>query len=290
MIKLAPKIIFALAVQNCANYLIAVLQNIENLSKYFSEVGYIFVENDSIDNTKEILKSWGADKNNFNLINLDGLKAISARTIRLEIVRNSYLEAIRYDSKLKDFDYLAVLDADDIGVYPIDGGEVLNAIEFLNSSSIRAAAFANQRGTYYDMWALRLRPQCPGDIWEEVLNYVVKNRCSDELAFSEVFKKRIFSIEESSEPIKVDSAFGGLGVYKMKYILNNPNPYLGSKIKIVPGDDGASYYARWQVCEHVHFNAGIKNQGGEMFIYPRLINGVNFGLSFPPSAFRGMLF
>ena len=109
MIKLAPKIIFALAVQNCANYLIAVLQNIENLSKYFSEVGYIFVENDSIDNTKEILKSWGADKNNFNLINLDGLKAISARTIRLEIVRNSYLEAIRYDSKLKDFDYLAVL-------------------------------------------------------------------------------------------------------------------------------------------------------------------------------------
>jgi hypothetical protein len=45
-----------------------------------------------------------------------------------------------------------------------------------------------------------------------------------------------------------------------------------------------------QVCEHVHFHAGIKSQGGEMFIYPKLINGVNNGMSFPPSAFRGMLF
>jgi hypothetical protein len=76
----------------------------------------------------------------------------------------------------------------------------------------------------------------------------------------------------------------------MEYVLNNPNPYLGSKTKIVPLDDGMPCYAKWQMCEHVHFHAGIKSQGGEMFIYPSLINGINYGSTYPPSVFREMLF
>jgi len=191
---------------------------------------------------------------------------------------------------LRDFDYLAVIDMDDAAEHLIDVQEVSSAIEFLNASPTRAAVFANQRGIYYDMWALRSPTRCPGDIWEDVLDYVIKYKCSDEVAFAETFAKSIFSIEESLEPIKVDSAFGGFGIYKMNYVLNNPNPYLGSKIKIVPLDDGSLRYVRWQVCEHVHFHAGIRSQGGEMFIYPRLINGVNTGMEPPPSAFREMLF
>ena len=289
MTKIAPKIIFACAVQNCANHLHSVFENILNISKLFSEVGYVFVENDSIDNTKQILKDWGSDKSNFHLINLDGLKTVPIRTIRLEIVRNAYLETIRYYDWLRDFDFLVVLDTDDIGAYPIDSSEVSNSIEFLNSSSTRAAVFANQRGTYYDMWALRLNPQCPSDIWEDVLNYSLENKCSDEVAFAETFAKRIFSIEESLEPIEVDSAFGGLGIYKMEFILKNQNPYLGSKTKIVLLDDDAIGYSRLQICEHVHFHAGIKNQGGKMFIFPSLINGFNHGLNFTPSGFKGLL-
>lgn len=283
-------IIFAGAVQNAESYLPSIFQNIQNLAKLFSRVGYIFVENDSTDKTKEMLNNWGNGKSNFNLINLDGLKAVPIRTVRLEIVRNACIETIRHSAELRAFDYLAILDMDDIGGYSIDIQVVSSAIEFLNNFPTRAAVFANQRGTYYDMWALRLSPQCPSDIWEDVLDYSIKYKCSDEVAFAEVFKKRVFSIEEFSEPIKVDSAFGGFGVYKMKYILNNPNPYLGSKIKIVPLDSGIPCYSRWQICEHVHFHAGIKNQGGEMFIYPKLINGVNYGVNFFPSTFRGLLF
>jgi glycosyltransferase involved in cell wall biosynthesis len=288
--KMPSKIIFAGAVQNAENYLSAVFRNIENLTKLFSEVAYIFIENDSTDNTKNILKNWGSTKSNFHFISLDGLKTIPVRTVRLEMIRNAYIETIRHYAELRDFDYLAVLDMDDVGMHLIDVQEASSAIEFLNASPTRAAVFANQRGTYYDMWALRLPSQCPGDIWEDVLDYVIKYKCTDEVAFAETFGKRIFSIEESLEPIKVDSAFGGFGIYKMKYVLNNPNPYLGSKTKIVPLDDGNSCYAKWQICEHVHFHAGIKSQGGEMFIYPKLINGVNSGMRFPPSAFRGMLF
>jgi glycosyltransferase involved in cell wall biosynthesis len=284
------KIIFAGAVQNAENYLPLVLRNVENLTGLFSEAAYIFIENDSTDNTKKILKDWGSTKSNFHLISLDGLKTIPVRTVRLEMIRNAYIETIRHQAGLRDFNYLAVLDMDDVGAYLIDVQDVSNAIEFLNASPSRAAVFANQKGTYYDMWALRLTSQCPIDIWEEVLDYVIKNQCSDESAFAQTFAKRIFSIEESKDPIKVDSAFGGFGLYKMYYVENNPNPYLGSKTKIVPLDDGTLCYARWQMCEHVHFHAGIKSQGGEMFIYPKLINGVNSGMSFPPSAFRWMLF
>jgi hypothetical protein len=288
--KIPSKIIFAGAVQNAENYLSAVFKNIENLANIFSEVSYIFIENDSIDNTKKILKDWGSSKSNFHLINLDGLKAIPIRTVRLEIVRNAYLETIRYCADLRDFDYLAVIDMDDAGGYLVDVQEASNAVEFLNASPSRAAVFSNQRGTYYDMWALRLPSQCPSDIWEDTLDYAIKYKCSDDIAFAEVFVKRLFSIEESSTPIEVDSAFGGFGIYKMEYVLNNPNPYLGSKTKIVPLDDGTPCYARWQICEHVHFNAGIKSQGGEMFIYPKLINGDNLGMNVNPSGFRSMIF
>ena len=285
-----PKILFVGAAQNCANYLPAVLRNIENIAACSSEVGFVFIENDSTDSTVEIIKDWGAKQENFYFINLDGLNAIPIRTLRLEIARNAYVETIKFYKKLHSFDYVAVIDMDDDGAYPIDTNMVLSGIKFLETSSTKAAIFSNQRGVYCDMWALRHFDICPIDPWEEVLDYAVKYECPDDMAFAKTFAKRIFSVEESSAPIEVESAFGGFGIYKMKYILQNQNSYLGSKLKIIPREDGTLGYHRWQVCEHVHFHAGIRNQGGEMFIYPGLINRESFDITFPANAFREMLF
>ena len=118
----------------------------------------------------------------------------------------------------------------------------------------------------------------------------MQNKCTDEDAFSKTFAARIFSIKETEGPISVDSAFGGLGIYKMNYVLGNQNPYLGYKMKIITLTPGELNYSRWQVCEHVHFHAGIKSQGGEIFIIPSLINRESSEIIFPPSGFRGMLF
>ena len=287
-----PKIIICGALQNCEKSLPKVFQNLENISSLAEDVGYIFVENDSMDNTKFLLKNFGRNKHNFNLINLDGLNAIPVRTIKLENIHNIYLETIRHNNVLKDFDYLVIIDMDKSGEYLINIQEISNAIEFLSSSPTRAAVFANQIGTYYDMWALRHPLKCPSDVWEEVLDCVIKYKYSDAHAFAETFEKKLFSIERSEDPIKVDSAFGGLGIYKMKFVLENPNPYLGYKIKTLYQEDGTLRYAKWQICEHVHFHAGIKSLGGEMFIYPSLINGDSHssGLNFTASAFRGLLF
>lgn len=88
------------------------LKNLDNISKLASEVAYIFIENDSVDTTKTDLRAWGSDKSNFNLVSLDGLSQILVRTVRLEIVRNTYLELIKTDSKLRNFDFVVILDID----------------------------------------------------------------------------------------------------------------------------------------------------------------------------------
>ena len=54
--NLLDKAIFAGCVRNCENWLPKVLTNIEKYSSYFLESHFIFIENDSTDRTKDILK------------------------------------------------------------------------------------------------------------------------------------------------------------------------------------------------------------------------------------------
>jgi hypothetical protein len=288
--KLKPKIIFSGATQNSSKHLPSVLKNLENISKLASEVGYIFIENDSTDTTKLDLQAWGSNKSNFNLVSLDGLNQIPARTVRLEIVRNTYLELIKTDSKLRDFDFLVVLDMDEVNSYQIESNNFTYALSFLNDSASRAAVFANQQGGYYDLWALRSNELCPVDVWQEVLDYAHVHKVSDEEAFSKTFAKRFLNLENYKDPIEVDSAFGGLGIYKMQFVLGNINPYLGSKIKVLRNDGEQFQVLRTQICEHVHFHDGIRNQGGSLFIFPSLINAILPKALFNPSFFRTLLF
>lgn len=285
-----PKIIFAGAVQNSSKHLPSVLKNLDNISKLASEVGYIFIENDSVDTTKTDLRAWGSNKSNFNLVSLDGLSQIPVRTVRLEIVRNTYLELIKTDSKLRNFDFVVILDMDEVNSHQIDIKNFSNSLSFLHDSNSRAAAFANQQGGYYDLWALRSNELCPVDVWQEVLDYAHAHKVSDEEAFSKTFAKRIVNLESYKEPIEVDSAFGGLGIYKMKFILDNVNPYLGSKIKVLRNDDEQLQVLRTQICEHVHFHDGIRAQGGSLFIFPSLINNILHKNAFNPSFFRSLIF
>ena len=269
-----PKIVFVGLAQNCAQYLPAVLRNIENMATLASESAFLFLENDSTDNTKAILNGWGSDRPNFTLLNFDGLNGVAVRTVKLEILRNAYVECLRTYKNLKDFDLAVLIDMDDVATWPIDLGELLKAVQFIQSDPQNAGVFANQLGTYYDIWALRHKTLCPGDAWEEVIDY--KNSypaASNEEAFNQTFKKRIPSFSPTEKPIEVDSAFGGLGIYRMSYILMNPNPYLGSKIKSLPAPNGIFKVSRRQFCEHVHFHAGIRTLGGKLFIWPALING-----------------
>jgi hypothetical protein len=269
-----PKIAFVGLAQNCAQHLPAVLRNIENMATLASESAFLFLENDSTDNTKAILSGWGSNRPNFTLLNFDGLNSLGVRTVKLEILRNTYVECLRNYQNLKEYDYAILIDMDDMATWPVDISELDKSIKFIDSDPQAAAVFANQLGSYYDVWAFRHKDYCPGDAWEEVMDYKAAHlEVTDEEAFNQTFKKRVHTFLPSQKPFEVDSAFGGMGIYRMNYILKNPNPYLGSKIKSLPTQDGLFKISRRQFCEHVHFNAGIRAQGGKLFVWPALING-----------------
>jgi len=222
------------------------------------------------------------------LITLDGLDAsCPVLTIRLETARNLYISEIC--SHFSSFDYLFVLDCDE-RAESIDPDALSRAIEYLSSDKTCAGIFGNCRGTYYDMWALRHPTYCPGDIWEEMCDYALSHNATDEQAFRQTFAKRLFSLSQAAPPLEVDSAFGGLGIYKISSVLRNKSKYVGRKLKTMLVGPGRTQAVGWQSCEHVSFNAGLRELGERLFVLPYLVNCDYTGVLFPPSALRKLLF
>src|SRR5215469_6714691 len=180
--------------KDCAKHLQGVCENVERLAGLFDKSAFVFIENDSTDNTKEVLRTWVDKHPTAQLISRDGLQAsCPVRTMRLAELRNTYLRHMRH--QMRGFDYLIVLDCDEVNENPINSASFERALEFLAQNSRRAGVFANQLGTYYDMWALRHPRLCPGDVWEEILDYVTRFGGSDAAAYRQTLKKRAFSLD-----------------------------------------------------------------------------------------------
>jgi len=284
------KIIFAGCARDCAAHLPAVFDNLDRLRSAFGEAAYVFVENDSKDDTKQVMARYGQGKERFVSIHMDGLAAATPpRTVRLAVTRNLVIEYIRQAPELAEYDYLFLFDLDNVSARALNLDTLLQSIAWMRARPDVSAIFPNQLGTYYDLWALRHPTLCPGDVWEELMDYKYVHGCDDDTAYEATFAKRVLSLAPDAPPLEVDSAFGGMGVYRLMDVLRNRQPYLGEKVKIVR-DGGKTSVARWQVCEHVHFHAGLRAQGGRLFILPNLINGETHGSRFPSAAWRGMLF
>jgi hypothetical protein len=273
--------------RDCAEPLGAVLRNVERFSGLFEEAAVLIVENDSKDATKQILQDWGKSRPGFRLLCMDGLELLPFRTVRLAIGRNTYLEVIR-NSRLRDFDYLFVMDMDGVNEREIDLEAVRRCLEFLEADPTHAGMFANQSGIYYDLWALRHPSRCPRDVWGEVLEYAIVHSCSDNEAFDKAYASRIFSLAAEAPALEVVSAFGGLAIYKLAHGL--ASAYAGREVKTIksPPDQ---FHVAMQVCEHVAFNERITRQAGRLFVAPWLINWdtKNDEPWFAPSFFRELI-
>jgi hypothetical protein len=78
-------------------------------------------------------------------------------------------------------------------------------------------------------------------------------------AMQKSYKSRKFWFQQSLKPFEVDSAFGGLAIYR-RHALKDVR-YIGLN------DDGS------EVCEHVTLNKQIKEKGCKIYINPKMING-----------------
>jgi hypothetical protein len=254
--RTSMRAVFAGCARNCEPYLNGSLGNLSVFANYYTEAQFVFVENDSHDATKAILKDWLAGPRKGLLIELDGLaKRETLRVARITAARNAYLKAIR-ETGLGEFDHLVIADLDGVNSAPVNFAGFVAAAEFLEAAPNAAGVFANASPVYYDIWALRHPTWCPGDCLEAVRKRSWFEKRSS--AFKRNVIDRQIPIPPGDQPIPVESAFGGLAIYKM--------PFARGGTYLCKGPKGE------EVCEHVPFNLKIRQAGGELYIVPSFQN------------------
>ena len=285
-------VIFAGCAKNCEKYLSEVFKNIQSYGSLFKKSFKIIVENGSSDDTKKILKKYENDESVLHF--RDDLNLIEHRTIRLALARNLIIKEIRNNQKIKNFDLLIMLDFDDRGVFKIEEYNLIKAIEFLFSKDNIAGVFANQPDLYFDMWALMDHHDFKGDYFGDALKFAAAKMQSTDKINREIlldlkknyFDKKKISFPINSPPLKVISAFGGFGIYKIKKILDNKNIYEGEQEINIKFKDGVNKKIFYQKCEHKSFHQGFNDMNSDLFILPYLINSKKIDLEiFPQSAF-----
>ena len=232
--------------RNIESHLINTKKKLEMIKSLFRSSKIIIYENDSTDKTLDILTGW-KNENFIKLITEKDVKGI--RTERLAHGRNLlYKEAMK-----NNFDLLIVIDLDNV----ISDLLPESIISCFNKELIDdwAMVGANQTVNYYDLFALRTFDDWMPFDWLKCRDIEGKSHqyCLDD---------RFKTISQNEKPIQVKSCFGGLAIYKRKY-LDNCDYGKGFQMN---GDK------KMEFCEHVDFNEGIINNGGKIYINPKFIN------------------
>jgi hypothetical protein len=262
MTKLRSAFFCALARQS-ARALPGTLARIQELRKSFEWSSVLFITNDSTDATPDILTGWKASSEGVQVVCLDGLAtSIKARTDRLAAVRNLGLLHLRQAiDGGRRFDLMIVIDTDGINSQLVTGDAFITALASAPADWV--AVFGNQRQAYYDIWALRHQKWCPNDCWQDV--HRATRRYPPPFrgpAFARAARRlvgeRQVRIPPNSDPIAVDSAFGGIGIYRSEALSG----------MWYSGRDEAGR----EICEHVSLNRCLREAGGRLYILPALLN------------------
>lgn len=222
------KIIILGLVRNLENSLYDNVVSISTISKYCSDINFFLYENDSIDNTVNVLKKCKLEIKNFNYLS-DTLNLRSfghqtlesklelkstERTLSLAKHRNVCLSYVRDNSN--KFDFVIVMDMD-FEKFSLDG--ILNSFGWFSENYADALVgtslqFKNlfsseQKNLWnYDCWAYR------GSWWEDLQKY------SNNYGYDPMLWFGFWQLPIGSKPIQVNSAFGGIGIYKTQHYIN----------------------------------------------------------------------
>src|SRR5271165_208979 len=159
-----PPIIVCTLVRNGGAGLARSLGTVQRLMSASEKSYCIVVTNDNTDGTIEHLQHWKGTSSSIELQILDGLaKAYPNRSDRLAVARNFYLKSV-HDVSLREFEFVCILDLDGLN----DGVTAEHVASAMSLSNHWDGLFANQRGPYYDLYALRHPSWCPADVWHEI--------------------------------------------------------------------------------------------------------------------------
>lgn len=247
--------------KNSGSYIENSINKILSWSKNFKIMNIFIFENDSQDNTVEVLK-----KNSDRINIISEKNVIGSRTEVLAYARNQLINSICADTI--SYDYIIMVDLDD-AVSKLDAGEIYECFTKYKSDW---AALVGNSPLYYDIWALRIRhdlikkqktwkTQLTSDCWQNV-----KRAYLGGINYNQAKKKYIGTyqvpLNKDDKLIEIDSGFNGIGIYKTKYLVNCK--YNGQTII-----NGSIV----DICEHVNFHFGIKKNGGKIYICSSLMTG-----------------
>jgi hypothetical protein len=219
----------------------------------FEIVKWIIIESNSQDDSFSFMRKISSTENFLQVETIAmNSKIIHSRTQILADARNRYLQLFYELLDCNEIDYLVVYDLNNLNKKLTQ-----KAVKSCWELDGWGATTANQIGPYYDIWALRHKFWNNVDCWESYREMTEILGSSELALWSSVYSKMI-KIPRKGNWIKVDSAFGGVAIYDTKYIKNC----------VYAGTTSTGN----QICEHISFNKGISDNGGEIFINPSLIN------------------
>jgi hypothetical protein len=203
------KCVFCSPVRDVAKHLEKNLENIETMSKVFSDYYIIFFYDKSKDNTLEKLEKFQEKHPNKMKIIINDKPLLKYRTHRIAYARNSIVEFI--DKNLKSFEYMIMFDADEICNYNID----LNVLKYhINLKTWDALSFNRSKILHgnYDIWAL---------IYEPYIHHCHSyNGCLDVLfAMRKDITEKLDNLKKG-ELFECYSAFNGIAIYRLEKFKN----------------------------------------------------------------------
>lgn len=231
---------------------------IDSVKNIVSDYKVLLFENDSTDNTKEILKNLKNNNDNIHYISQDyrrkhyGTVKDPERIKALAEYRSKVQEYIKLN--WPNYDYIILFDTDFVD---FSANGLLNSFGWIDNSNIDAVAGFSYTlkpltltGHYaynlwnYDSWAYR------ESWWRDLENEPVYNSLQN---YPKMLWFGLRPLPRGVFPTKVNSAFGGMVVYKMKdYLIGEYDHY---------------------DCEHVtfHRSIGLKNKSFNLFANPSQI-------------------
>lgn len=217
----------------------------------FKKIHWFLVESNSVDSSLQKLETLKKSHHNFDYVNLSVVHSNSPRTVAMADARNRCVEEAKRE-RYSECKFVVVADFNSL-----NSKLTKESVDSCDSGNDWDAVFANQSGKYYDIWALRHPIWCPNDCWQDLVFFRQISRFPEKALHLAVHSKMI-NIPKSTEWIRVDSAFGGFGIYRA-------DAYKMGKYVGVTAEQQA-------VCEHVSFHYDLISRGKKLFINPGLIN------------------
>lgn len=210
-------VVVALLARDCEKALAHNRKKIEYLCSFFKQYSIVVVENDSKDNTKQVLLDWSRDNenvhlvmNDFGTLTIQSSKDCDMRNLhrigKMANYRNMYLDYICKHIKFI-IDYLVVIDVDILD-FSVKG--ILSAIEKAPKSWGGLFANGTERLSLFNI-----------EIATKQYDIFAFEKKIDELSNARTrfyWKRKLGKLISKNNYFECISAFGGIGVYKWEAI------------------------------------------------------------------------